>query len=212
MAQQHNVCVSLQSTSASSDQRSSETKGTENTMELTNMISRPKLAYFFCYSDILGFHESNFSNFIFKHPQFSSLLMESFPCADSRWKKNQKLEKSAVQWQKVRGGRKWAAGAGERKRFFFFSFKASKWERASPAKQPSWTHKQIYEPHALPCHAWRQTCKKKPSVVRDTNPFLSGHQWCILLFLDWHQWKNTAYRKHCPFTNILMPPFPPDGL
>lgn len=38
---------SLQSTSASSDQRSSETKGTENTMELTNMIPRPKLAYFF---------------------------------------------------------------------------------------------------------------------------------------------------------------------
>lgn len=84
---------------------------------------------FFCYSDILGFHESNFSNFIFKHPRFSSLHMESFPCADSRWKRNQKLQKSAVQRQKVRGGRKWAAGAGERKRFFFFSFRASKWEK-----------------------------------------------------------------------------------
>lgn len=203
---------SLQSTSASSDQRSSETKGTEKTMELTNMISRPKLAYFFCYSDILGFHESNFSNFIFKHPQFSSLHTESFPCADSRWTKNQKLEKSAVQWQKVRGGRKWAAGAGERKRFFFFLSELQS-EKGLHLRNNPLEHTNRFMIH-VDCHVTLEGrhAKKKPSVVRDTNPFLSGHQWCILLFLDWHQWKNKAYRKHCPFTNILMPPFPPDGL
>lgn len=36
------------------------------------------------------------------------------------------MEKSAVQWQKARGGRKRAAGAGERKRCFFSELQSEK--------------------------------------------------------------------------------------
>lgn len=139
--------------------------------------------------------------------------MDSFPCADSRWKRNQKLEKSAVQWQKARGGRKWATGAGERKSFFFFLSELQSEEGLHLRNNPlEHTNRFMIHVHCHVTLEGRHAKKKKPSVVRDTNPFLSGHQWCILLFLDSHQWKNTAYRKHCPFTNILMPPFPPDAL
>lgn len=95
--------------------------------------------------------------------------------------------------------------------FFFLSELQS--EKGLHLRNNPLEHRNRFMIH-VDCHVTLEGrhAKKKPSVVRDTNPFLSGHQWCILLFLDWHQWKNTAYRKHCPFTNMLMPPFPPDGL